>query len=166
MQLSKVPSFISLLVTVKISTNTTSPLENDMFPNGILGSRLFAFNSCRWWHSHMFSLETSACSQGPGDNSSKQSWHRKTEAAVMYNSTPGCRAGARVFSLPSIPVSSLGAHKLLDSSASDFCLQKNFSGPLNSFRGFQPGSASEVPGNFQKKIQIYELHSVLPNQYF
>lgn len=151
MQLSKVPVFISLLVTVKISTNTTSPLENDMFPDGMLGSRLFAFNSCWWWHSHMFSLETSACSRGPGDNSSKQSWHRKTEAAVMYRSTPGCRARARVFSLPSISVSSLGAHKLLDSSASDFGLQKNFSGHLNSFRGFQPGSASEVPGNFQKK---------------
>lgn len=165
MQLSKVPAFISLLVTVKMSTNTTSPFENDMFPDGMLGSRLFAFNSCRWWHSHMFSPETSACSRGPGDNSSKQRWHRKTEAAVVYNPTPGYSAGARVFSLSSIPASSLGAHKLLGSPAYDFCLLKNFSGHLSSFRGFQPGSASEAPGNF-RKIQIYEPHPVLLSQYF
>lgn len=67
--------------------------------------------------------------------------------------------------LSSIPTSSLGAHKLLGSSAYDFCLLKNFSGHLNSFRGFQPGSASEAPGNFQK-VQIYEPHPVLLSQYF
>lgn len=136
-----------------------------MFPDGLLGSRLFAFNPWRWWHSHMFSPETSACSQCPGDSSSKQSWHRKTEAAVMYNSTPGCRARVRVFSLCGIPVSPLGAHRLLDSSAYAFCLWRNFSGHLNLFRGFQPGSASEAPGNF-RKIQTYEPHPILLNQYF
>lgn len=68
-------------------------------------------------------------------------------------------------SLSSIPVSSLGAHKLLDSPAYDFCLLKNFSGHLSLFRGFQPGSASEAPGNF-RKIQIYEPHPVLLSQYF
>lgn len=44
MQLPKVPNFLSLLVSAKCP-KTTSPFENDTFPDGLLGSRRFAFNS-------------------------------------------------------------------------------------------------------------------------
>ena len=75
----------------------------------------------------MFSLETSACSQDPVDNSSKQSEPRDRRGSSCSGPwAPGCRAGARVFSIPGISVLSLGVPHLLDSSAYDSTLGKNF----------------------------------------
>lgn len=150
---------------MKISPKTTSPFENDTFPDGLLGSRRFAFNSYRWWRRHVFSLETSACSQGPVDNSSKQSKHREVETAVMG---PGHLAVGLEQRLSGSLVSQccLGASMLLDSSAFACGVGRNFSGHPNWFRGFQSGSASEAPRELLKNTDLWAPPSPTESVFF
>lgn len=130
---------ISLLVRVKIRTKTTSPLENDMFPDGMLGPGLFAFYSCKMM------AQVSCFPQGLLLGSCGQSIKAKQTQRDRSRGLDTSAPGARLVSIPSIPVFSVGIHKLRASSVYDFCLGRNFSGHFHWFRGFQPASASEAP---------------------